>query len=169
MCVSKVQCHLVNFCNFLPCSALYLLICYQAHIFLRPVASYCHCRCKSGPAIKYTGKKSHPWENGMSNPWLQLLHICSREKSASVDKLPRHVKFTFKNPVRCCIIWVTLRLQGPGSASVNLGMDFSLLSVDEDENPFALLDWRVSFGGAVEVNHLFMPKELGLTSSQSSE
>lgn len=101
------------------------------------------------------------------------------EKSASVDKLPRHVKFTFKNPVRCRIIWVTLRLQRPGSASVNFGKDFSLLSLDEDENPFAQVDRRASFEGAVESEPCIHAKRIlvvgspvkmeGLISSQSSE
>ncbi|KAK9200626.1 hypothetical protein WN944_015824 [Citrus x changshan-huyou] len=101
------------------------------------------------------------------------------EKSASVEKLPRHVKFTFKNPVRCRIIWITLRLQRPGSASVNFGKDFSLLSLDEDENPFAQVDRRASFGGAVENEPCIHAKRIlvvgspvkreGLTSSQSSE
>ena len=48
------------------------------------------------------------------------------EKTASVEKLPRHVKFTFKNPVRCCIIWITLHLQRPGLGSVNFGKDYSI-------------------------------------------
>ncbi|KAK9205659.1 hypothetical protein WN943_015927 [Citrus x changshan-huyou] len=101
------------------------------------------------------------------------------EKSASVEKLPRHVKFTFKNPVRCRIVWITLRLQRPGSASVNFGKDFSLLSLDEDENPFAQVDRRASFGGAVENEPCIHAKRIlvvgsplkreGLTSSQSSE
>ena len=101
------------------------------------------------------------------------------EKSASVEKLPRHVKFTFKNPVRCRIIWITLRLQRPGSASVNFGKDLSLLSLDEDENPFAQVDRRASFGGAVENEPCIHAKRIlvvgspvkreGLTSSQSSE
>ena len=101
------------------------------------------------------------------------------EKSASVEKLPRHVKFTFKNPVRCRIVWITLRLQRPGSASVNFGKDLSLLSLDEDENPFAQVDRRASFGGAVENEPCIHAKRIlvvgspvkreGLTTSQSSE
>ncbi|GAY67665.1 hypothetical protein CUMW_258420 [Citrus unshiu] len=101
------------------------------------------------------------------------------EKSASVEKLPRHVKFTFKNPVRCRIIWITLRLQRPGSASVNFRKDIRLLSLDEDENPFAQVDRHASFGGAVENEPCIHAKRIlvvgspvkreGLTSSQSSE
>ncbi|KAH9602591.1 hypothetical protein KSS87_021998, partial [Heliosperma pusillum] len=65
------------------------------------------------------------------------------EKS-DVQKLPRHIKFSFRNPVRCRIIWITLRLQRAGSASVNLGKDFNLMSLDE--NPFAEQSRRASFG-----------------------
>lgn len=74
--------------------------------------------------------------------------IYGPEKLGAEDKVPRHVKFTFKNPVRCRIIWITLRLQRPGSSSVNFEKDFNLLSLDE--NPFAQANRRASFGGAVE-------------------
>ncbi|GAV92669.1 hypothetical protein CFOL_v3_36049, partial [Cephalotus follicularis] len=72
------------------------------------------------------------------------------EKSSREDKAPRHVKFAFKNPVRCRIISITLRLQRPGSNSVNFGTDFNLLSLDE--NPFAEVNRRASFGGTIESN-----------------
>ncbi|KAJ6693488.1 hypothetical protein OIU85_004274 [Salix viminalis] len=70
------------------------------------------------------------------------------EKLGAEDKVPRHVKFTFKNPVRCRIIWITLQLKRPGSSSVNFEKDFNLLSLDE--NPFAQANRRASFSGAVE-------------------
>ncbi|KAJ4723770.1 Phosphoinositide phosphatase [Melia azedarach] len=101
------------------------------------------------------------------------------ENSARDDQLPRHIKFTFKNPVRCRIIWITLRLQRPGSASVNFESNFSLLSLDENENPFAQVDRRASFGGSVETEPCLHAKRIlvvgkpvkkeVLTSSQSSE
>lgn len=69
------------------------------------------------------------------------------EKSDGVGIL-RHVKFSFKNPVRCRIIWIMLRLQRAGSSSVNFGADFNLLSLDE--NPFAQPTRRASFGGTDE-------------------
>ncbi|XP_042001657.1 probable phosphoinositide phosphatase SAC9 isoform X2 [Salvia splendens] len=67
------------------------------------------------------------------------------EKSFQDSKVPRHVKFAFKSPARCRIIWITLRLPRVGSNSVNLGRDFTLLSMDE--NPFANPSRRASFGG----------------------
>ncbi|KAK6137237.1 hypothetical protein DH2020_029026 [Rehmannia glutinosa] len=70
--------------------------------------------------------------------------LCGPEKSFNDGKVPRHVKFAFKNPVRCRIIWITLRLPRIGSNSVNFERDFSLLSMDE--NPFAQVSRRASFG-----------------------
>ncbi|MBA0651574.1 hypothetical protein Goklo_018888, partial [Gossypium klotzschianum] len=100
------------------------------------------------------------------------------EKSTREDKLPRHIKFTFKNPIRCRIVWITLRLQRPGSSSVNFGNDFSLLSLDE--NPFAQETRRASFGGATEsspclhakrivIAGIPVKKEMEFTLSESSD
>lgn len=103
------------------------------------------------------------------------------EKEYSEDTAPRHVRFTFKNPVRCRIIWMTLRLQRPGSSSVNYERDFNLLSLDE--NPFApanpQFNRRASFGGSSEaipclhakriiVVGIPVRKETGLESSSGS-
>lgn len=76
--------------------------------------------------------------------------LCGPEKSFKDGKVPRHVKFAFKNPVRCRIIWITLRLPRLGSNSVSLEKDFSLLSMDE--NPFAQPSRRASFGGEFDSN-----------------
>lgn len=104
--------------------------------------------------------------------------IYGPEKSGRDDKIPRHVKFSFRNPVRCRIIWITLRLQRPGSSSVNFERDFNLLSLDE--NPFAEVNRRASFGGSVE-NELCLHarrilvvgspvrKEMGLTSQGNDQ
>ncbi|KAL0866200.1 hypothetical protein Bca101_045318 [Brassica carinata] len=63
-------------------------------------------------------------------------------------KAPRHIKFAFKKPIRCRIIWVTLRLPGVGSSSVSLDRNINLLSLDE--NPFATIPRRASFGATIE-------------------
>ncbi|KGN54995.1 probable phosphoinositide phosphatase SAC9 isoform X1 [Cucumis sativus] len=104
------------------------------------------------------------------------------EKKYSEDTVPRHVRFTFKNPVRCRIIWMTLRLQRPGSSSVNYERDFNLLSLDE--NPFApvnpQVNRRASFGGSSEaipclhakriiIVGIPVRKETGLESSSGSD
>lgn len=70
------------------------------------------------------------------------------EKSSKVNGVPRHLKFIFRNPVRCQIIWVSLSLRRPGSSSVHLEHEYNLLSLDE--NPFAQVGRRASFGGTVE-------------------
>lgn len=69
-----------------------------------------------------------------------------QEISNGDDKVPRHVKFAFRNPVRCRIIWITLRLPRSGSSSFNLD-NLNLLSLDE--NPFAQVNRRASFGGSI--------------------
>lgn len=91
--------------------------------------------------------------------------------------VPRHVKFTFKSSVRCQILWITLRLQRPGSRSLNFEKDFNLLSLDE--NPFAQVSRRSSFGGVEQDEPCLHAKriivvgspvreELGLAPSQNS-
>ncbi|KAL2470130.1 putative phosphoinositide phosphatase SAC9 [Abeliophyllum distichum] len=70
------------------------------------------------------------------------------EESFDNDKGPRHVKFAFRTPVECRIIWMTLSLRRPGSISVNIEGDFNLLSMDE--NPVLQLNRRASSGGPAE-------------------
>lgn len=70
-----------------------------------------------------------------------------QDKLVAEDEVPRHVKFVFRNPVRCRIIWITLRLQRPGSSSFSFE-NLDLLSLDE--NPFAEANRRASFGGSVQ-------------------
>lgn len=99
------------------------------------------------------------------------------EKLGRDDK-PRHLKFAIRNPVRCRIIWITLRLQRPGSSSVNFEKDFNLLALDE--NPFSQLNRRASFGGLSETEPCIHArrflvvgsparKEIGLTLAQGSD
>jgi hypothetical protein len=99
------------------------------------------------------------------------------EKLVGEDQVPRHVKFAFRNPVRCRIIWITLRLQRPGSSSLNFE-NLNLLSLDE--NPFAEVTRRASFGGAVEREPCLhakrilvvgspVKKDMARTSSQGSD
>lgn len=57
------------------------------------------------------------------------------EKSRNDSDIPRHMKFLFRNPVRCRIIWIELSLAKPGSSSY-MKEDFDLLAFDG--NPFAI-------------------------------
>ncbi|KAJ4973876.1 hypothetical protein NE237_007050 [Protea cynaroides] len=100
------------------------------------------------------------------------------EQSDKGNDVPRHVKFAFRNIIRCRMIWITLHLRRPGSSSVNLEKGFNLLSLDE--NPFSEISRRASFGGTVESEPCLHAKrilvvgsparkELGLTSPQVPE
>lgn len=97
------------------------------------------------------------------------------EKPSKEDRLPRHVKFSFKNRVRCRIIWIALHLKGSASHGTNLD-DLNLLSLDE--NPFSLN--HSSVGGSSESESSIHAKkiiivgspagqEVGPGSTQSSE
>ncbi|KAK3204241.1 hypothetical protein Dsin_018287 [Dipteronia sinensis] len=152
------------------------------------LVSPCGYSVADTPTVQiWASNKIHREERSSMGKWdVQTLitsssDLCGPERSSREDKVPRHVKFAFKNPVRCRIIWITLRLQRPGSASVNFEKDFNLLSLDENENenPFAPVNRRASFGGAVESDPCLHAKrilvvgspvkKMELTSSQSSD
>lgn len=56
--------------------------------------------------------------------------LCGPEKPGN----PRHINFSFRNPVCCRIIWIKMSIQKVGS-SASFSNDFDLLSLDE--NPFS--------------------------------
>ncbi|KAL5578722.1 hypothetical protein UlMin_011164 [Ulmus minor] len=100
----------------------------------------------------WASNKIHKEERSCVGKWdVQSLISSSseyygQEKLDREDTAPRDVKFIFRNPVRCRIIWITLRLPRPGSSSLNFE-NLNLLSLDE--NPFAQVSRRASFGGSV--------------------
>ena len=102
----------------------------------------------------WASNKIHKEERSFMGKWdVQSMiksssELCGPEKPGTEHKVPRHVKFPFRNSVRCRIIWISLRLQRPGSSSIDIGNDFNLLSLDE--NPFAQETRRASFGGSAE-------------------
>ncbi|KAI4324378.1 hypothetical protein L6164_023923 [Bauhinia variegata] len=119
------------------------------------IVSPCGYSMVDAPIVQiWASNKIHKEERSFMGKWdVQSLikassELYGPEKSGREPKVPRHVKFAFRNPVRCRIIWITLRLQRPGSSSVNLENDFNLLSLDE--NPFAQVTRRASFGGSAE-------------------
>ncbi|XP_031391527.1 probable phosphoinositide phosphatase SAC9 isoform X2 [Punica granatum] len=119
------------------------------------LVSPCGYSAADAPTVQiWASNKIHKEEKSHLGKWdIQSLissspELYGPEKSVVEDKAPRHVKFTFRNPVRCRIIWITLRLQRPGSHSVSLERDLNLLSLDE--NPFAQTNRRASFGGSTE-------------------
>ncbi|THU71061.1 hypothetical protein C4D60_Mb08t31560 [Musa balbisiana] len=54
------------------------------------------------------------------------------EKLSSENEIPRHVKFEFRNPVRCRIVWIKLTLPHSESSSVNTEEEYNLFSFDEN-------------------------------------
>ncbi|PHT42242.1 hypothetical protein CQW23_16267 [Capsicum baccatum] len=116
------------------------------------LVSPCGYSMADAPVVQiWASSKIHKEERSCVGKWdmrsliTSSSELCGQEKSSEV---PRHVKFSFRNPVRCRMIWITLRLQKVGSSSVNFDKDFSLLSLEE--NPFAEPVRRASFGGPVE-------------------
>lgn len=80
------------------------------------------------------------------------------EKSDARKEVPRHVKFTFRNPVRCRLIWITLTLPRATSSSVNLEKDFSLLSLGDGD--LSLLNRQASLGSAFQESHAIHAKKI---------
>ncbi|XP_057415949.1 probable phosphoinositide phosphatase SAC9 [Lotus japonicus] len=119
------------------------------------IVSPCGYSMADTPIVQiWASNKIHREERSLMGKWdLQSMikassELYGPEKSGAEHKLPRHVKFPFKNSVRCRIIWISLRLQRPGSSSISIGSDLNLLSLDE--NPFAQETRRASFGGTAE-------------------
>ncbi|KAK7319802.1 hypothetical protein RJT34_04528 [Clitoria ternatea] len=119
------------------------------------MVSQCGYSMADTPIVQiWASNKIHKEERSLMGKWdLQSVikassELCGPEKLGTGQKVPRHVKFPFKNSVRCRMIWISLRLQRPGSSSINIGNDFNLLSLDE--NPFAQETRRASFGGSSE-------------------
>ncbi|XP_020235927.1 probable phosphoinositide phosphatase SAC9 [Cajanus cajan] len=119
------------------------------------IVSPCGYSMADAPIVQiWASNKIHKEERSLMGKWdLQSMikassELYGPEKSGTEHKVPRHVKFPFKNSVRCRIIWISLRLQRPGSSSINIGNDFNLLSLDE--NPFSQETRRASFGGSAE-------------------
>ncbi|XP_047334553.1 probable phosphoinositide phosphatase SAC9 isoform X2 [Impatiens glandulifera] len=127
------------------------------------LVSPCGYSMSDAPSIQiWASNKMQREERSCMGKWeIQSLisssssELCGPEKPNTV---PRHVKFVFPNPFRCRIIWLTMNLQKVGSRSVNLGRDFNLMSLDE--NPFAELDRRASFGGVTETEPCLHAKRI---------
>lgn len=104
--------------------------------------------------------------------------IYGPEDYSKDNQAPRNIKFSFRKPVQCRIVWVMLSLQRSGSSSVSLDENIDLLSLDE--NPFAQLDRRASLGGPIDSNPCLHAKRIfvvgrplkndaGVTSSLGSD
>ncbi|KAK7252087.1 hypothetical protein RIF29_35801 [Crotalaria pallida] len=149
------------------------------------IVSPCGYSMADAPIVQiWASNKIHKEERSLMGKWdVQSMikassELYGPEKSGTEHKVPRHVRFPFKNSVRCRIIWISLRLQRPGSSSINIGSDFNLLSLDE--NPFAQETRRASFGDSAESEPCLhakrilvvgspLRKEVDLKSQQSSD
>lgn len=84
--------------------------------------------------------------------------LCGPEEKSESGQTPRHIRFDFRNPVRCRMIWIKLSIQQVVSSSVSFGKDFNLLSFDE--NPSSEFGRRASIGGTSESNPCIHAKRI---------
>ncbi|KAL0914723.1 hypothetical protein M5K25_015096 [Dendrobium thyrsiflorum] len=106
------------------------------------VVSSCGYSTSDCPTVQiWASNKIHKDERSFMGKWDVHSLIASSpylhgpEKSQNDCDIPRHMKFLFRNPVRCRIIWIELSLAKPGSSSY-MKEDFDLLAFDE--NPFSI-------------------------------
>uniref|UniRef100_A0A7N1A990 Phosphoinositide phosphatase SAC9 n=1 Tax=Kalanchoe fedtschenkoi TaxID=63787 RepID=A0A7N1A990_KALFE len=114
--------------------------------------SQCGYSSNDAPSVQiWASNNIHKEERSYMGKWdvesLLTSDCYGPEKLSREEKFPRHVKFSFKNLVRCRIIWITMSLQRPASRSVNFE-DLNLLSLDE--NPFSQLEPHSSSRGSLE-------------------
>ncbi|MQL98107.1 hypothetical protein Taro_030802, partial [Colocasia esculenta] len=116
------------------------------------LVSSCGYSSSDCPLVQiWAGNKINREERSCMGKWdVQSLVATSElfgpESADNYRDVPRHVKFQFRNPVRCRIIWVTLTLRKPGSSSVNLEREYNLLSLDDSHiQPHR----RASFSGTM--------------------
>nr|XP_043609995.1 probable phosphoinositide phosphatase SAC9 [Erigeron canadensis] len=104
--------------------------------------------------------------------------LCGPEKSGKEGQTPRHIRFDFRNPILCRMIWITLSIQKVVSSSVSFGKNFNLLSLDDDSS--SGLGRRASIAGTSESNPCIHAKrilvvgypvktDIGRLSSRSSD
>lgn len=102
----------------------------------------------------WTSNRIHKEERSCVGKWdVRALitsspELCGPEESGKGGQYPRHIRFDFRNPVRCRLIWIKLTIQKVVSSSISFGKDFNLLSFDED--PPSGPGRRASIGGTSE-------------------
>ncbi|CAH1441274.1 unnamed protein product [Lactuca virosa] len=100
------------------------------------VVSPCGYSMSDSPIVQiWASNKIHKEERSCVGKWdvksmlTSSPELCGPEESNI--QTPRHIKFDFRNPVRCRMIWIKLSIQKVGSSSVSFENDFNLLSFDE--------------------------------------
>lgn len=106
------------------------------------IVSSCGYSKSDCPIVEiWASNKIHREERSCMGKWdVQSLvsstpQLYGPETSYGANDVPRHVKFMFRNPVRCRIIWITLTLPQLGAASFNLVEEYNLLSLHESSFP----------------------------------
>ncbi|MFS7906986.1 putative SAC domain-containing protein [Helianthus anomalus] len=119
------------------------------------LVSPCGYSMSDAPTVQiWTSNNIHKEERSCVGKWdvrsliTSSPQLCGPEQSGNEDQTPRHVRFDFRNTVRCRLIWVKLSIQKVVSSSVSFGKDFNLLSFNEDP-PFGP-GRRASIGGTSE-------------------
>nr|XP_017235190.1 PREDICTED: probable phosphoinositide phosphatase SAC9 isoform X2 [Daucus carota subsp. sativus] len=149
------------------------------------IVSPCGYSMMDTPIVQiWTGDKVNKEERSCVGKWdvrsmtASSSEIYGPEDYSKDNQAPRNIKFSFRKPVQCRIVWVMLSLQRSGSSSVSLDENIDLLSLDE--NPFAQLDRRASLGGPIDSNPCLHAKRIfvvgrplkndaGVTSSLGSD
>ncbi|KAK9058388.1 hypothetical protein SSX86_023230 [Deinandra increscens subsp. villosa] len=119
------------------------------------LVSPCGYSMSDAPTVQiWTSNKIHKEERSCVGKWdvRSLLtsspELCGPEESGKEGQIPRHIRFDFRNPVCCRLIWIKLTIQQVVSSSVSFGKDFNLLSFDEE--PPSGPGRRASIGGTSE-------------------
>uniref|UniRef100_A0A1D1ZIN1 Uncharacterized protein C1093.03 n=1 Tax=Anthurium amnicola TaxID=1678845 RepID=A0A1D1ZIN1_9ARAE len=127
------------------------------------LVSSCGYSSSDCPVVQiWAGNKINREERSCMGRWdvqslVRTSELYGPESAGSDRDVPRHVKFCFRNPVRCRIIWVTLTLRKIGSNSVNLEKEYNLLSLDES---FLQPHRRASFSGTLRSDPCIHAKRL---------
>lgn len=128
------------------------------------VVSSCGYSSSDCPTVQiWASNKIHKDERSFIGKWdvhsliLSSPYLYGPEKSQSDSDIPRHMKFLFRNLVRCRIIWIELSLAKPRT-SPNMQEDFDLFALDE--NPFAITGPNDSSVGAVASDACIHAKRL---------
>ncbi|XP_071721407.1 probable phosphoinositide phosphatase SAC9 isoform X2 [Rutidosis leptorrhynchoides] len=135
------------------------------------LVSPCGYSMSDSPTVQiWASNKIHKEERSCIGKWdvRSLINsspeLCGPEKSDNESQTPRHIRFDFRNPVRCRMIWIKLTIQKLVSSSVSFGKDFNLLSLNNDD-PLSGPVRRASIAGTSESIPCIHAKRILVTGS----
>ncbi|XP_024984355.1 probable phosphoinositide phosphatase SAC9 [Cynara cardunculus var. scolymus] len=127
------------------------------------LVSPCGYSMSDSPTVQiWASQKIHKEERSCVGKWdVRSLITSSPELSGpeKSDKTLRHIKFAFRNPVRCRLIWIKLSIQMVGSNSVSFEKGCNLLSLDEEDLSSGL-GRRASIAGTSETDPCLHAKRI---------